>query len=561
MAENVIYQFGAPPLPFGAVDYLVPGQFPLYVGIVQPDFGAHDGKALLMVASPFNPATVSSPTIYPAMTHGRTSVPTDAPPNTYVPASLVGNPTLQVSLFSGANPAQSGAATFGVLDLIDTEGHLDGLLELGWDNASIELRRGNPGALLSTFETVAKMTAAGIVGGTRAKSIKLRDLAWRLTTAELHGERYDGAGGLGGDETLKGRLRPYAAGYVFNITPTLINAVKLVYQVSYTSIAAVTAVRDGGALLAAGADYPDYASLAAAAIGGGTYATCRAKGLIRLGASPAKDITADVTGDADVVNGLGAPTTRGRIVRRIATGLGTVKLSDTDQIDFASFQSFEARQPAPCGWYWDSSAEVTKADAINEVLAGCLGFWLVRPNGQMSIGQVEAPSSVGPTLFLTYPAPGAGESRLGEPEITDELLPRRSTLIGWQRNYTIQARSVLAGVVTDALAQIYAQPARYATKENAFVKANYPSSPTVTLEANYRDEVDAIIEAERQSAICEVLRRRYTISISIMDPVADVVGQYARISNLNRLGWGASKTLLVCGFDAANGSADLHFWG
>ncbi len=80
-----------------------------------------------------------------------------------------------------------------------------------------------------------------------------------------------------------------------------------------------------------------------------------------------------------------------------------------------------------------------KAQAIDEVLAGCVSYWLVRPNGQLAIGLVEDPAAANPTLILTFPARGAGKgSRFGEPEIIDELPPRRSTLIGWRRNYTVQ---------------------------------------------------------------------------------------------------------------------------
>ena len=584
---SVVYQYGAPPLPFGAIDHVVPFAFPLYEGVDPLDLGAHEGRGLLLVASPFDPLIVTvtpgppypfgavdaptalvfatqggTSTLYPATTHGRSTAPDDTPASTWVPGKLTGEVNIDLSLISGADPTRPGDGTAGVLELLDPDGELDGLLDKVWDGAAIELRRGDPQAAFYTWTPVAKLTASGLLAGLRNKELRLRDLGWKLATAELHGQRYGGTGGLDGDANVAvGRLKPYAAGHVFNITPVPINAALLIWQVSFSSVSAISAVRDGGVALSAGADYPTYAGLAAATVAGGAYATCRALGLLRLGSSPARDVTADVQGDADIYESQAGPKTRGRIVRRIATALGTVRFSDSEQIDFSAFQQFESRQPGPVGWYWDGSQSVTKADALNEVLAGCLGYWLVRPNGQLSIGQVEDPGDGGPTLLLSWPAPDAGESRLGEPQMTDDLPPRRATFIGWRRNYTIQARSVLAGSVTDADAQLYSQPSRYAAIEDVWLANNYPSSPAVILAGGYRDEADAAAEAVRQARLLSVPRRRWTVPVASMDPLADVVGQKARFDNLGRLGWGASKSLLVCGFGAAGGSVNLQLWG
>lgn len=555
---GVVYQYGGPPFSFGSVDAVIPFAFPISEGVDPANLDAHEGRGLLLVASPYNSATDSSPTIYPAATHGRSTLPTDTPASTWVPARLKGEINLGVELFSGADPTQKGSQGVGSLELIDPEGELDGLLSLGWDGASIELRRGDPAAPYSTWTSVAKLTAAGMLGGLQEKELRLRDITWKLVTTELHGQRYAGTGGIEGDAPLAGRPKPYCAGYVRNITPAPITAAKLIYQVSWSSVAAITAVYDGRAALAFAANYGSYAALEAAVIPGGQYATCLAKGLFRLGASPVRDITADVTGDADVINGTPGPTTRAAIVRRIATGIGTVTLSDSEQIDFVSFGVFESQQPAPVGWYWDQPG--SKADAIDEVLAGCLGYWIVRPNGRLCIGLVDDPTALSPSLLLSYPAIGAGEIRLGEPQMTDWLSPRRGTHIGWGRNYTIQSRSVLAGAVSDADAQVYAKDTRYASVESATIAAKYPSSPTVYLMGNYRDEADALAEATRQQNLFSVARTRWSVPVT-MDPLADVVTQVARFDNLNRLGWGDSKSFLICGLDAAGPSVELKLWG
>lgn len=576
---QVVYQYGGIPLPFGAIDADEPGKFPLYEGADPANLGAHEGKAMLIVAAPFNPDTVvSTPgpipfgavegttamafdntgaadTLYPAATHGRHSTPSDTPANLYVPGKFTGDVQSQVSLFAGADPTSPGGASVGELILLDPDGELDAHLGYGWEGAAIEIRRGEEGADFSTFATVAKFTAAGLVGDLRTKNLRLRPLSWRLEMAELHGQRFAGTGGIEGDATLAGRLKPYAVGYVFNVTPVLINATSLILQVSFSSITAVTAVRDGGSALAFAADYATYAPLAAATVPAGQYATCLALGLIRLGSAPVYGITADVQGDNDTVASVVGPSTRSGVVRRIVNALGSVRLTD-DQIDFASLQAFENRESVDVGWYWDGSQELSKAQALTEVLSGCLGWWVVRPNGQLTIGQVEDPESFGATLELDY----STELRLGEPVMVDVIPPRRATYIGFRRNYTIQTQDRLAGSVSQADALIYGQPSRYAGLTDLWLGNNYPTSPVVRLDGGYRLEADAQAEAQRQTNLFSTARKRYAIPIG-MDPLGDVVGQRTLIRNLNRLGWGTSKQLLACGFEAAGAEVKVHFWG
>lgn len=582
---QVVYQYGGPPLPFGTIDAGDFGVFPLYEGADPANLGAHEGKAMLIVATPFNPsATVTTPgplpfgtiegstanafdtigaaaTIYPAATHGRTTLPTDTPANTYVPGKFTGQVQNQLALFAGADPSARGAAAFGELILSDPDGELDSLFGYGWDGATVEIRRGLETDLFSSFASVAKFTAAGLVPDLREKRLRLRSLSWLLESAELHGQRYTGAGGIDGDATLAGRLKPYAVGWVFNITPVFINTTSLIAQVSFSSIAAVSAVRDGAVALSFSADYATYALLAAATVAPGAYATCLASGLFRLGAAPVYGITADIQGDADIIASVVGPTTRGTIVRRIATGIGTVRFNDTEQIDYRAFTDFEARQPAAVGWYWDGSQEISKAAAITEVLAGCLGWWLVRPNGQLSIGQAEDPALYSASFTLDYPATGSAEVRLGEPTITDVLPPRRATFIGYRFNYTQQTQDRLATSVSQADALIYSQPARYSGLIDQYLANNYPNSPVVYVaNSGYRDAADALTEAQRQTTLFSVTRYRYAVPI-VMDPLADVVGQRAQIRNLSRLGWGTSKQFLACGIDAAGSDVKIHFWG
>ena len=579
---DIVYGYG-PPFPFGSIDWPTPFAFPHYQGVDPLNLGSHEGLAYLLSGSPFDSALSTTlqlplpfgeadyptpmqfayagraPTIYPAATIGRSSSPTDTPANTYVPPKLKAGLNYAMALFAGADPMSAGSAAIGVLELIDPDGELDGLLSLGWDGAPLTLSRGDPTAAFSTWSVVANVSAAGILYDQRKKEIKLRDLAWQLNAAPLHGIRYGGTGGVDGDATLVGRIKPYAVGTFSGATPVQIGASLLCYQVSCSSVSAFTAIKDGGNPLTFDGDDPDYATLAAATITLGHYRTCKALGLFRLGGAPTFIVTVDGIGDADTLNGLATPSTRAQIARRIATGRGSVRLDDATQIDSAAYVALENRQSGACGYYWDG--EITKGAALTEVMSGCLGWWLMRLTGQLALGQIEDPALSTPYLSLSFPASGAGEIRLGEPSMTDFQVQRRATYVGWSRNYTPLQTNQIAGIVAQADAAILMAVARYASSQDAWVANSYPTSPAVYVNGNFALLADAQVEGDRQQALMRTRRERWQVPV-VIDPLADVVGRVVNIANFNRFGFGASKNFLCVGITANSGpTITLELWG
>ena len=584
MAETVYH--GGPPFPFGTFARDVARSFILYAGVDPANLGAHEGKGYLLALTPFDAAlTLNLPgpplpfgsidrrtaryftsqgraaTIYPAATGNaaRSSGPTDTPASTWIPGKLSGAFNYEISLFLGADPTGGGSATVGILELIDPDGELDGLRTLGWDGAPIELRRGEPEALFSTFATVAKLTTGGLRYSTRKKEILLRDLAHKLTQAELHGQRYGGTGAADGDASLTGRPKPIAFGDVFNISPVLINATGLIYQVSCTSVLAIDAVKDGGAALAADADYATYALLAAASVASGHYATCKALGLFKLGAAPVYIITADVRGDNDTINGITYPHTRASIARRIATGRGNIRLSDPAEIDLTAFEYLEQYQSATLGYFWD--AEVTKAEAIAQVMAGGLGWWTMRINGKLAVGQLEDPSTAVPLFSRAYPsADNDAESRGDEPAMTDYQPPRRATLVGWRRNYTPMSSNQIAGAAA-ADAAILQGASRYVTADDPWVSSGYPTAPVVTVAGGFSSQSAATLEANRQMRLLRTRREVFEIP-AVLDPFGDYAGRIISITDAERLGLGSAWRGFCFGV-AVNGGAKitLKLWG
>lgn len=586
---NPVYLRGAPPWPFGTMSRDVARAFILYTGVDPLDLSSFKGKGYLLVLTAFDSSLlleIPAPplpfgtvarrraryltvqgklaTTYPAASGNaaRTTKNDDTPAAQYVPGKLSTKFNYSVSVFAGTDPTKGGGtATVGILELIDTDGELDGLRTLGWDGAIIDIRRGDPDGYFNTYTTVARLTAADMRSPTlRRKEIRLRDLGWQLTKAELHGQRYGATGGIDGDPnipSLKGRIKPICFGPVFNITPVQINAALMIYQVSCTSVLGIDDVRDGGVSLTPGADYATYDLLAAASVPAGTFATCKAFGLFRLGSAAVFIITADVRGDNDTINSLTYPHTRGQIAKRIATGRGNLKLRDPQDIDASTFDALDQKQTANVGRFYDS--EITKAAALTDLMAGCAGWWSVGVRGLLSIGQLEDPATLARSFTLDY-APTTSESRLGEPAMIDYQLPRRNTLMGWRRNYTKMETNQIAGSVSQANSSIYQGVGNFAPAENLWVAAGYPSADVVTVDGGFETEAAAQAEANRQMRLFGQVREVFSIPAQI-DPFADVVGRVGEILNSNRLGLGSTSNAFCFGIAVnANRKPILQLW-
>jgi hypothetical protein len=575
---GVIYLTGFPG-PAGTLDYPTLGRFPIDIGVDPLDLQASRGLAYLLRASPINPTlrvTLKGPpfpagaidyptpfqvewagaqsTIFPAASIGRSTAPDDTPADTWIPGALKDAPVnYQTKLFDGIEPTPKGEGGVGAIILVDM-GALDSLIGLAWDGAPLDVLRGPPYDPFSTYEVVARLTTAGIAPFVQRKEIRLRDLGWQFENSDIHDLIYGGAGGLDGDASLAGHAKPYGAGPLFNISPTLINATLGIYQLSCTSILGVDDARDGGASLAFDTDYPTYEALAAATVAPASYATCLANGLIRLGSTIVYALTCDFRGDNDTINGKTYPHTRGQIARRIATGRGTVRLSDAS-IDFAALNKLDQAQPATVGFYWPEG--ISKADALTEVMSGCLGWWRVRLNGLFAVGSIDEPDG-SPALTLNFP-----EDFAGEPEPVDAYQPpRRATYIGWGRNYTVQDASRLSGLVIDqGDALIYGQASRYSGVTDSFQAVVWPTSPTARIDGGYELESDASIEASRQQRVMGVRRERWLIKAPC-DPFADLLGRVIQVNNFPRYGWGASRKFICVGQSFATGRATtLECWG
>lgn len=517
---------------------------------------------------PFYEAFYSIPsTAYVAATIGRTAASGDLASNSWVRPALAANWNFANALSGGVSQDGSGSS-FGVMTVNDLTGDLDYLVKRQWDGATIELLRGDATARFDTWSTVAKMSSAGIVYDLTAKQIQLRPYAWKLE-APLHDERYTGEGDINGDATIANRLKPWLLGQVFNASPILINATNNVWQFTLGSAQAVTAVREGGSPLAldttvgTSGNVTTYAALVAASIAAGKYATCRALGLIRLGSVPLKTITIDAQGDADTIGGVaGYVYKRAAIARRVVMGYGTSKLTTSD-IDEASFTAMDAAQAATIGIYFDGSQEVTKAAALNAILAGCAGHWHFTMLGQLRVGYIALPGDTG-DFTLTRPKRGQdmGTANIvGGMSVRRFMPPVQMVILKWSQNYTIQRTEDLAGVALSSI-QLYSADARQVTATNYAFKRAAPTAPIKIIESLFANEADAQAEADRLLTIFGVPRAEYDVPTRLDPFTLDPLGLAAEVVGETRYDFNNSRVLLCTRMSVSGQNTNtLTLWG
>ena len=233
------------------------------------------------------------------------------------PGGVVAYPPSVVEAFkvdveANLDPTKSAvAAAFGNLTLNNLDGSLDSIVS-NWnsDGQPIRVLRGQKtldaarGILLDPPYASLVQVFGGVMGPwfvtPTAVQTALRDASYYLER-QVPRNLYDGTGGLDGEVGLAGRAKPLAYGgptnsVIKNVTPVLVDASNLIYQVNDGPVLSIGPIYDGGyAGITASGDVADLYSGTTAA---GHYRTCVAKGLFQLGSSPTFEATADLVASA-----------------------------------------------------------------------------------------------------------------------------------------------------------------------------------------------------------------------------------------------------------------------
>lgn len=323
--------------------------------------------------------------------------------------------------------------TVGRAVLDNTDGAFDVVLDTNSAvSHALDIKCGRLGAYLEDFVTIFRARITGVGLTETEATLDLQDpvvYAQNLYPTTI----YTGAGGAAGDAELEGIVKPVVLGRVWNMSPVLINAVGLIFQVHDGAVSAITGVFDGGVALTFSANFASYAALAAASVTAGQYATCLAAGLIRVGGTPAFALTAHVDGHSSA----------GITVRSIATWLvgqlDTVLELDVDAGSFAVLPLWTA------GWVWADA--FTFAEAISRFVGDGGYHWGADTTGLIRALRLDPPNATGSVTASYSTEDIFGIERAPLPGGYEGVHHRR--IVRYRKNWTVQSDGELAATAAN----------------------------------------------------------------------------------------------------------------
>lgn len=442
-----------------------------------------------------------------AATHEYLSRETDAPPSQLFIGTVQKAFRFDRSIIGSRRVGEEITVGYGEVTLSNLERDYD---ELAVNTSAlgqpIEILYGDWRRPLAEMRTVLRGYMTDMRIDRNAVTFRIRD-AGHVLDVPAAPNVYLGTGGIEGTEDLKGKRKPRVFGWISEWPAPLLIPGELVYQLNDGEIHAVIACRVRGIEQTFIADYPTLEALIAAPLDDGEYGTCLALGLARIGVANDEekgDATWDFAGDA--AGGIFAETTAD-IVQRVLTTATVLTVAD---LVTGSFDDLNQAQPAPVGYGVRDGDEQTVATLAAALMGGIGGWCAPRRNGKFEVRRFEAPGN---------DVPAGNYSRLNLADLklgvlpTDVSPPVWRVRVGYARIWKV-GQTDLAGSLDDTYRAYLAQELRFASAENVRVRNDFPPGHELILDQTYfRDEADALAEAERQQALWGVPRNLYVLPL------------------------------------------------
>ncbi len=466
------------------------------------------------------------------------------------PANAVYDPCVkQVGYIERAVSVGGSRTGYGELTLA-TDGHLDGLLEYGFDGQAVTIRSGPPmGAYPADYPVKLRAMAEQPEFAGLALRLRLRDrlaeLERPLQTARYGGTNALPAGTDGTADDLKGQAKPRVYGVVKNAAAVLVNTARLIYQVHDGALHAVDAVYDRGAALTAGTAYTSEADMQANAPSAGQYRVWLAGGMLRLGSLPSGQVTVDATEGASAAARY-AGALLSRVAQQMGLSSGEVSAADVAALDAAAAYELGAVVQ-------DDETALAVMNRIAESVGAWFGFDRL---GVLRMGRLVAPSG-SPAAELTE------ISITGLERVAQDALPSWRVVLGWGRNETVQAGD-LAGSVTAARRAWLAEAVRTTAAEDAAVKNRYKLAGELRRDTLLVTQANADAEAARVLALYKVRRDTFKVRARLSAEEVEGIdlGQVVRLT-WHRYGLAAGRLFVVTGLrqDFERDAVEVTLWG
>lgn len=482
---------------------------------------------------------------------GYTTGSADSPAHTFYEPRIEQPANMQRSLATGAASRGASRVGFGELVMVNIDGGLDGLVDYGFDGRPITIKLGTVRPWQApVWTTVLQGTMARADFSWSQLSISLRDRQAELDTP-LQTTTYAGSNALpngleGVASDIKGREKPRLYGNGYNLEPVCVNTSRLIYQLSDRALQSVSAVYDRGAALTAGTAYASQADMETNAPGAGQYRVWLAGGMVRLGSSPAGQITCDAVHGASSANRTAAQIAK-QIMLDAGIASGDINASDVAALDAAT--------AAEVGYWLNGNA--TAKQCLDAALGSVGAWWGVDRLGQFRMARLEAPSGV-PVATLT-PVEILKIDRI----TGDSAAPIWQVTLSYQP-YAITQSSDLAASVTAARRAELAQSYRKVVASDGSIKTLHPLAETLEVATNLSNAAAAQAEADRLLALYKVRRDTLSVRVALDADLAGALDLGAVVSvQVPRYGYDGGRLMRVTSIrtDLRNGLLDLTLWG
>ncbi len=336
---------------------------------------------------------------------------------------------------------------FAEVRLVNADGELDTLQrDYALDGRAVTLLLGGPADPRSSFGVVFRGVVQKLATSLTEVQLSLSDGSAKLDLP-IQTTLYAGTGGLEGGADLAGKPKPLCYGQVYGISPPLVDAVNLIYQVHDGAIQDVPAVYDRGIALAKVAGAP----------AGGQYQVDAANGTFTLGAAPSGTVTCNAQGDTSLSGYINR--TADIVLRILSTKAGLV----STEIDPSSFFALNTDAPAAIG-KWIGTEPTSIAQVIDELLSDAGAFGGFSRLGAFTVGMVAAAAGMPDATYSSEDIISIAQEPL--PADIDPAVWRVN--VAYQKNYTVQTD--LAAAVPDAQRDFASQSSRITSTENAAIR-------------------------------------------------------------------------------------------
>jgi len=452
-------------------------------------------------------------------------------------------------IFSDGAIGGAAQASYGELTLINNDGELDYLIDYAFNGRALSIYYIDAVGTVTVLKAVMDQAAFE----QNVISIRLKDRMADLDQP-IQKNTYGGTNalplGVDGVSDLKGAQKPKLFGRCNNISPISVNTSKLIYQVNDGAITDVVNVFDKGNYLGRGADYASLTEMYNTAPAAGEFRVLKSAGLIRLGASPAGQVTATIWQSNSATQ-----CTAAQVIYQLVIGAG-IAVADTVSADFATLDSQNA---GGVGLFVNDAQSVT--DAINKVATSAGAYWGFDNLNRFRVARLDLPSGVPVASIAQVEILEIQRQNL---RINSNAAPIYKVTLTHDVNWTPQQDSSLAGIVPTERRTWLAEATRQVIAQDSAVKTAHPSAQEITYDTLLAGAQYAQPEANRRLALLKNQTAVLTLTIKVDSSSIALydLGVVVSVQH-KRFGLSAGKLFRVIGLqtDYQQNQLQLTLWG